>query len=406
MVKDIAPELIHKIRAEFSERVSASQTLAVLAGKLRDGKATYLEANQYAIRAGEILSEVLMANISSAVLPDGRMYYNIAERLLGAVLSYQHDMVSDYAVSVQELLNRSGKIGLKVQQAGLNRDRVDGLVNRLASELDFDKVSWILGEPIVTFSQSVIDDTIKANSDWHARVGLSPKIVRKEAGNCCQWCKAVIGVYSYPDVPKDVWRRHNRCKCTVDYHPGNGKMQNVHSKGWSDPRKNAKIEQRKEIGLLIQSGAQHYFRDSTLDFLKSKEEIRKEEHAYKVYDTIKNSDQALEKRKIFSNLGRFKEMRDFSKRDVDLAFDHIFNLTHKLEAGEVLFAPDPDMARSWERLISGKGIEAQDLLMLRHERLENDYMYGSRSLPYAEAHRLANDLFDFEKAMREIKRKG
>ena len=76
------------------------------------------------------------------------------------------------------------------------------------------------------------------------------KIVRKIAGNCCDWCKSLAGTYSYPNnVPNDVYRRHQRCRCTVDYMPGDGKIQNVHTKQWKSQEEYDKLEIRKHVGL-------------------------------------------------------------------------------------------------------------------------------------------------------------
>lgn len=70
------------------------------------------------------------------------------------------------------------------------------------------------------------------------------------AGNCCEWCRNLAGSYTYPDgVPHDVYRRHQRCRCAVDYNPGNGKNQNVHSKQWRDEDEYEKREARKLIGI-------------------------------------------------------------------------------------------------------------------------------------------------------------
>ena len=45
----------------------------------------------------------------------------------------------------------------------------------------------------------------------------------------------------------DVWRRHNNCRCTVDYDPGEGKVQDVWSKKWKESED--VLEYRKRIGL-------------------------------------------------------------------------------------------------------------------------------------------------------------
>jgi hypothetical protein len=249
MVEDVVPGLLKQINTDFERGQLSSSTIKGLLDKLGQKQANYLDANDYAIEIGEILSKVLRSSLSNDTLPDGKMYYNIANRLLNETLGRNYELVSDYASEVQKNLNQKAKIGLAVQHPELNQDRIDGLVNRLSSEESFDKVSWLLGEPIVNFTQSIVDDSIRKNAEFHAKAGLSPKIVRRESGNCCDWCKEVAGTYTYPKVPKNVYRRHQRCRCTVDYHPGNGKKQNVWTKKWSEDKRKSEIKHRKQIGL-------------------------------------------------------------------------------------------------------------------------------------------------------------
>ena len=249
MVEDIVPSLLKTIKSEFEGARLDSEVLKDLLSKLHHSKASYLDANQYAIEIGEILSKALGASLTNETLPDGKMYYNIAQRVLTDVLGRNYELVSDYAEQVQKNLNSEARIGLTAQVPELNQDRIDGLVNRLASEESFDDVKWLLDDPIVNFSQSVVDDSIRKNVEFHHKVGLSPKIVRRVVGHPCKWCKSLEGSYNYPEVPKNIYRRHGNCRCTVDYHPGNGKKQNVHTKRWAEDKKKSVIEHRKKIGL-------------------------------------------------------------------------------------------------------------------------------------------------------------
>ncbi|KXT90838.1 Phage protein [Streptococcus mitis] len=248
-MEDIVPSLLKKIKSEFEGARLDSEVLKDLLSKLHHSKASYLDANQYAIEIGEILSKALGASLTNETLPDGKMYYNIAQRVLTDVLGRNYELVSDYAEQVQKNLNSEAKIGLAAQVPELNQDRIDGLVNRLASEESFDDVRWLLEEPVVNFTQSIIDDSIQKNAEFHHKSGLQPEIVRKAAYHCCEWCQEVQGTYKYPRVPKDIYRRHKRCKCTVDYDPKSGKVQNVWSKAWSKSDKSDKIETRKSIGI-------------------------------------------------------------------------------------------------------------------------------------------------------------
>jgi hypothetical protein len=407
MENDVLPGILQEVQERFERDFGKSEIVRNAFATLKAKKATYKTANEFAIEIGEILSKVLGASLSADKLPDGKMYYNIAQRLLTDVLGRNYELVSGYASDVQKNLNSEAKIGLTAQVPELNQDRIDGLVNRLASEESFDDVKWLLDDPIVNFSQSIVDDSIRKNVEFHHKVGLSPKIVRRVVGHPCKWCKSLEGSYNYPEVPKNIYRRHGNCQCIVDYHPGNGKKQNVHTKSWAESQKSAKIEVLKGVGLSVQSGARNYFRDESNDDILPKDFIKAEKHAYLTYDKIKNSNQELEKRKIYSNIGKFKEMKDFTKEDVDIAFNHVFNDIHLLKDGESLFHPEIDMAESWERLITGKDIQSHDLILLKHERLEHDYMYVRGNMDYDTAHAKTDETYNYSKALtRYLERKN
>lgn len=230
MNKDIVPELLEKIQKEFKNKTAKSEIIKKKIAALNVGKVTHLDSNEFAIEVGNILADVFKNEITEDILPDNKMYYNIAKRLIEPNMKNNFDIVSDYSKEVQEVLNKKSNISLKAIKPELNQDRIDGIVNKICEYDDFNQGKWLLEEPIKNFTQSIVDDTIKVNADFQYKSGLTPKIVRREAGNCCNWCKEVVGTYEYPNVPKDVYRRHRFCRCTVDYLPGDGKIQNVHTK--------------------------------------------------------------------------------------------------------------------------------------------------------------------------------
>lgn len=244
-MEDITPSLLKKIQDDFDKNIKKNTKVKRIVNKIRDGTATYKDVNDYSIEVGETLANSFKKNLSSSSLPDGKMYYNIANRIINSTLKNNYDLISDKALKVQQTLNKKAKIGLKAIKAELNQDRIDGIINRISSENYYDDIAWILDEPTVNFSQSIVDDTIKVNSEFHGKSGMTPKIVRRIAGGCCKWCLEVAGTYTYPDVPKDVYRRHERCRCTVEYDPGDGKRQNVHSRMWRDKTDSDIIKERK-----------------------------------------------------------------------------------------------------------------------------------------------------------------
>ena len=250
MENDVLPGILQEVQERFERDFGKSEIVRNAFATLEAKKATYKTANEFAIEVGEILSKALGASLGADKLPDGKMYYNIAQRLLTDVLGRNHELVSGYASDVQKNLNDKAKIGLKVQVPELNLDRIAGIVNRFSSEENFEDVSWLLGEPIVNFTQSIIDDSIRKNAEFQHQFGLQPEIIRKSYFHCCEWCQEVQGSYKYPRVPKDVYRRHQHCRCTVDYDPKSGKIQNVWTKKISN-KSSDELENRKRINIDV-----------------------------------------------------------------------------------------------------------------------------------------------------------
>ena len=248
---DIVPDLLEKIKQDFFSNAEKSSELEKLLLLLKSGKATYKESYRFATKIGEILSTVLQENINNTVLPEGKMHFNIANRILNEMLETNHKMVSSYAKNIQEELNKQAGLGLKSVIAPINQNRIDSLVNRLSHESSFDEASWILGAPVVNFSQNVVDNHIKANAEFHYKSGLKAKVVRTTTGKCCEWCDKLAGIYFYPKVDKDVFRRHDRCDCIVEYYPGDGKKQDVWSKRWSTSHKSSIIDTKRLDDIIL-----------------------------------------------------------------------------------------------------------------------------------------------------------
>lgn len=234
MDKDIVPELLETISKEFDHLILESTELKQILKKLSLDNATYVDANAFAIEVGEILTQVLQKHLSADVLPNRKMYYNIAERIFNETLSKNYDLISGYTADVQRILNANAGIGLKTKLPAVNQDRIDGIINRVSHSDDFEIVQWLIDSPIVNFSQSVVDDVLKENIDFHAKAGLSPEISRRPTGSACGWCMRIAGTYDYSDAPDDIYRRHSNCRCVVFYDPKSGKgLQNVHTKAWN-----------------------------------------------------------------------------------------------------------------------------------------------------------------------------
>jgi hypothetical protein len=57
------------------------------------------------------------------------------------------------------------------------------------------------------------------------------------------------------------------------------------------------------------------------------------------------------------------------------------------------------MAQSWQRLIDGKNIKEQDIILLKHELSERFYM--KQGLSQTEAHEKANIKYNYEMSVKK-----
>lgn len=247
--KDIVPGIYNEIEKSFDLKTKESNIIKNKLKALKNKKANYKDANEFAVEVGKILADTFQDKIKTGDLPDGKMYYNIAKRLIEPNMVRNHDLVSEYSKEVQSILNKKAKISIQAQKADLNQDRIDKLVDKITKYDSFEDGKWLLNEPIKNFTQAVVDETIRKNADFHSKAGLSPKIERYTNGKCCDWCDKLAGIYNYEDVKNtgnEVFRRHRHCDCLVMYDPKNGKNKRIVHSG---AKHKALDEKRDRIDL-------------------------------------------------------------------------------------------------------------------------------------------------------------
>ena len=232
MEKDVAPDLIKDILIEFNKKIKADTEIQSLLKKLSDVGVTHKDSHLYSHKLGKLLAKSFKEIIDYEKLPDGRMYFNIADRLVRQTYGQGYELVESYATKVQEILNAETGLRIKAVQSKINEDKLVGIIDRLSDAEEYKDIAWILDEPTVNFMDSVVDDFIMAQVEFHGKLGLKPKIKRMVLRPCCSWCEEKEGTYDYP-VPIEIYQRHRHCDCVVEYHPKDGRgIQNTDTKNW------------------------------------------------------------------------------------------------------------------------------------------------------------------------------
>lgn len=231
MATDVAPALVEGVQKAFDEGVARDPTIASILMRIRDGTPRATDSHRYAERLGEILAASYKKVIREDDLPNGRMYYNIANRIIKPPLRTNYDMVMETSEDIQKAIDVSDGLGIGTIAPDFPEARVDGLIDKLSDpENDFVRIIYWLGEPIVNNTEAFADDFVRANADLRSKMGLTETITRISAPGCCEWCDAMAGSYMYGEHPREIFQRHEYCRCTVTHQTSKGERINVWSK--------------------------------------------------------------------------------------------------------------------------------------------------------------------------------
>lgn len=110
---DIAPALHEAIEKDFNRYYKADKTVKRVLDKVDKGTADYVDAYYYATAVGDCASRALTENLTEEALPEGRLWYNIAQRTVRPLLEQVEVMVAEVTDLIQTELNKKAGIGLK-----------------------------------------------------------------------------------------------------------------------------------------------------------------------------------------------------------------------------------------------------------------------------------------------------
>nr|DAZ06726.1 MAG TPA: minor capsid protein [Caudoviricetes sp.] len=245
---DIGAELLEKIRAEFQKTCKADKYIQSVLKKIEGGTAKMEEVALLSKQLGLRASQAIGTYVNAGALPDGKMYYNIADTILTGILKDNYDIINSAVAACQKALDNQAGINIRPQQAEFPTERVQAVANA-ASIPDITEEVMIrrMTVPAQNITESFYNDYVQTNVKFRSDAGLDCYIIRNDHGGCCEWCAKLAGKYHYPeDVPKDVYRRHDNCGCTVTYLNGR-KAQDV----WDKTKWNVsddELERMKETG--------------------------------------------------------------------------------------------------------------------------------------------------------------
>lgn len=254
-------QLANNVLNTFANKMRTDRKIKQLAKKSANST-DYESANEYAVRVGELASESLKENTETLAY----MSEEVAQEVLNPLLTAEHGIVTEVTKVVQTNINQANDIGIGALVPELDTNRIDGLASKIASYSNFDEARWLIGEPIVNYTQAIVDQSIHKNAKSNSKMGLKATIIRKVESSGirhvkkgkrtyaykvpCNWCIGLAGTYNYEDVKgagNDVYRRHENCRCILIYKQGD-KEKIVWQPEWAQ---NDTAEQTKQVENAI-----------------------------------------------------------------------------------------------------------------------------------------------------------
>lgn len=133
MAEDVAPKLLEEINNTFNGKVKTDPLIKSLKKNAQDGKAILKDAYTYTTRISKHATDSVVLVLRADNLPDGKLYWNIAERTILPFFRAVHEQIIDYAVSATECEDKKIGIGLKPIRPAFNEERLKTVLNALVN---------------------------------------------------------------------------------------------------------------------------------------------------------------------------------------------------------------------------------------------------------------------------------
>ena len=203
-------EEILALAAEFSRRISLDPEMRAMMRKVQKKTADFGDTSQMFLRRAELLRNYLQGIVTD--LPEGAR-----EQLCTALLNEGYTETNEVMKSVQTALDEPQGIHLNPVQPKRPDERIAQVAHSLEDPtVPPEKIVRRAGAPVANVSMSFHDDFIRENAETRAKLGLNP-VISRYGTDCCEWCSSVAGRYKFGEQPKDIFRRHDNCDCTIVY---------------------------------------------------------------------------------------------------------------------------------------------------------------------------------------------
>ena len=221
-MEDVAPELYSEIQKLYTKSVRSDSKIMGIVRKVKEGKGTQSDLRVMSERLGKHASDALKQVLKVDRLPDGKLYWNIAERTIKPTLEQMHSTVNAIASLEKRAEDIQHGIKLALKTGGDPSWRINEVMNFASNSVTQTELTNALTEPVKTTVLDFLDDFEKVNAKTRADAGIKQYVIREydgiglKAGDC-HWCIERAGTWTYQEaIDNGVFERHPGCGCTIE----------------------------------------------------------------------------------------------------------------------------------------------------------------------------------------------
>jgi hypothetical protein len=130
-MKDVSPELLEELNKTFGQKVAIDPQIRSYKKKLEAEKLSERDCALYIRKLVTIASASVTSTLNSKNLPDGKLYWNIAEAVLVPFLKDVVNQMDDIATSMMKAADKNQNISIKIQGIRYPEGRIRSYLNMI-----------------------------------------------------------------------------------------------------------------------------------------------------------------------------------------------------------------------------------------------------------------------------------
>ena len=195
----------------LQEAITSNKVLMSIREKVSAGTATFADCHRFTILSSKILGDVLGDTVLDIPIDQRKA-------ICVALMEERYDDITNILRQTQESIDAKANIAIRAVIPHFDTERAEQIGGSLTDETATGEVIQRRARAATaTATKQVYDDYMRDNAEVRDRAGFKVEVIRTSVAGCCPWCSEVAGVYRYNDTPKDIWRRHDHCDCSIYY---------------------------------------------------------------------------------------------------------------------------------------------------------------------------------------------